>query len=44
MIWEREVGLSGELGGEGVAQGVASLRCGGGGGVGGWWSVAGHLG
>ena len=44
MFWVREVGLSGELGGEGVASGVASWMCGGGSGVGGWWGVAGSLG
>ena len=44
MSREREVGLSGELGGEGVASGVASQMCGGGCGEDGWWGVAGHLG
>ena len=34
----------GRVGGEGVALGVASWMCGGGGGVGGKWSVACHLG
>ena len=44
MFWEREVGLSGEFGEEGVALGVASWMCGGRCGERGWWSGAGHLG